>query len=72
MLDHGGFVVSDLARARRFYSAIAEPLGLQILDGGPTRATLVHNRVLDPGVELIGKPFTVDRLAAKVRAILDA
>jgi len=39
MLDHGGFIVSDMARARRFYSAIAELLGLQILDGGPTRAT---------------------------------
>lgn len=35
MLGHGGFVVSDLARAHRFYSAIAVPLGLQILDGGP-------------------------------------
>jgi catechol 2,3-dioxygenase-like lactoylglutathione lyase family enzyme len=28
MLDHTGFVVSDLSRARRFYDAIAKPLGL--------------------------------------------
>lgn len=28
MIDHTGFVVSDLARARRFYDAIAKPLGL--------------------------------------------
>lgn len=28
MLDHTGFVVSDLTRARRFYDAIAKPLGL--------------------------------------------
>ena len=28
MLDHTGIVVSDLARARRFYDAIARPLGL--------------------------------------------
>lgn len=28
MLDHSGIVVSDLARARRFYDAIAPSLGL--------------------------------------------
>jgi catechol 2,3-dioxygenase-like lactoylglutathione lyase family enzyme len=28
MLDHTGFVVSDLGRARRFYDAIAKPLNL--------------------------------------------
>jgi len=28
MLDHTGFVVSDLKQARRFYDAIAKPLGL--------------------------------------------
>ncbi len=28
MLDHTGFVVSDLTRAKRFYDAIARPLGL--------------------------------------------
>jgi PAS domain S-box-containing protein len=39
---------------------------------GYTRNAIVHNGVLDPGVELIVKPFTVDELAAKVRIILDA
>lgn len=29
MVDHTGIVVSDLARARRFYDAIAEALGLE-------------------------------------------
>ncbi len=38
---------------------------------GYTRNAVVHNGVVDPGVELIGKPFTVDDLAAKVREILD-
>jgi len=35
MLDHTGFVVTDLAKARRFYDAIARPLGLGIKDIGP-------------------------------------
>ena len=35
MLDHTGFVVSDLAKARRFYDAIAAPLGLGTTDIGP-------------------------------------
>ena len=39
---------------------------------GYTRNAVVHNGVLDSDVELIGKPFTVDELAAKVRAVLDA
>lgn len=39
---------------------------------GYTRNAIVHNGVLDPGVELIVKPFTIDELAAKVRVILDS
>lgn len=35
MIDHTGIVVSDLARARRFYDAIAAALGLQTADNGP-------------------------------------
>jgi catechol 2,3-dioxygenase-like lactoylglutathione lyase family enzyme len=35
MLDHTGIVVTDLAKARRFYDAIAEPLGLMTVDNGP-------------------------------------
>ena len=38
---------------------------------GYTRNAVVHNGVLDKGVELIGKPFTLDELAARVRDILD-
>ena len=38
---------------------------------GYTRNAVVHNGIVDKGVELIGKPFTIDELAARVRAILD-
>ncbi len=38
---------------------------------GYTRNAVVHNGTLDPGVELIGKPFTIEELAAKVREVLD-
>ena len=35
MLDHTGFVVTDLVEARSFYDAIAKPLGLMTADNGP-------------------------------------
>lgn len=34
MLDHTGFVVTDLASARAFYDAIAKALGLMTADNG--------------------------------------
>ncbi|MFL6587114.1 MAG: PAS domain-containing protein [Luteimonas sp.] len=39
---------------------------------GNSRNTLVQDGVLDPGVQLIGKPFTVDALAARVATVLGA
>jgi len=38
---------------------------------GYTRNAVVHNGVVDHGVELIGKPFTLEELALKVRSVLD-
>jgi signal transduction histidine kinase/CheY-like chemotaxis protein len=39
---------------------------------GYTRNAIVHDGILDAGTNLLTKPFTVEELASKVRAILDA
>jgi signal transduction histidine kinase/ActR/RegA family two-component response regulator len=47
--------------------------GLKILfTSGYTENAIVHNGRLDPGVELISKPYDLDRLAAKLRRVFDA
>ncbi len=38
---------------------------------GHADEVLQHHGALDPGLEFIGKPFTPDALAAKVRSVLD-
>jgi DNA-binding NtrC family response regulator len=38
---------------------------------GYTRSVMVTNGVLDQDVELIGKPFVIEELAARVRRLLD-
>jgi PAS domain S-box-containing protein len=46
--------------------------GIKILyTSGYTRNAIVHNDRLDRDVDLIGKPFTFQTLAAKVRSVLD-
>ncbi|MGL4397466.1 MAG: CHASE3 domain-containing protein [Hyphomicrobium sp.] len=39
---------------------------------GFTRNAVVHNGVLDAGVQLLQKPFTMNELALKIRAVLDS
>jgi PAS domain S-box-containing protein len=38
---------------------------------GYTRNAVVHNGVLDPGVNLLQKPATLEQIATKIRSILD-
>ncbi|MDQ3558909.1 MAG: PAS domain-containing protein [Pseudomonadota bacterium] len=64
MPDVNGRKLADEARRRR-------PDLKVLFTTGYTRNAVVHNGVLDPGVELIGKPFTIEELAAKVREVLD-
>ncbi len=64
MPDINGAKLADEARRRR-------PDLKVLFTTGYTRNAVVHNGVLDPGVELIGKPFNLEALAAKVRAVLE-
>ena len=65
MPEINGAKLAEEARRRR--------PGLPVLfTTGYTRNAIVHNGVLDQGVELIGKPFTIEDLAARVRAVIDS
>ncbi len=65
-------VMPEVNGARLAEAARAMRPDLKILfTTGYTRNAVVHNGVVDAGVELIGKPFALDALAAKIRGILD-
>ena len=52
--------------------AVRRKRGLKVLfTTGYTRNAIVHHGRLDPGVEMVAKPFTFAELSAKVRALLD-
>jgi CheY-like chemotaxis protein len=52
--------------------AVRRRPGLKVLfTTGYTSNAIVHHGRLDPGVHLLGKPFTYTELAAKVRRVLD-
>ena len=57
--------LADAARARRSDLKV-------LFTTGYARNAIVHDGRLDPGVELITKPFTRSALAARLRDILDA
>ncbi|HKT77678.1 MAG TPA: ATP-binding protein [Sphingobium sp.] len=63
----GGMNGAEIAR-----EALARHPGLLILFAtGYARNAIIHHGRLDPGVELLTKPFTYTDLAAKVREMLD-
>ena len=59
-----GRELSDAARAIRPHLRV-------LYTSGYTRNAIVHGGRLDPGVQIIAKPFTFDALAAKVREVID-
>ncbi len=64
MPDVNGKALADEALRRR--------PGLKVIyTTGYTPNAVVHGGVLDPGVQLLTKPFTLEQLATKVRAVLD-
>ena len=42
-----------------------------LFTSGYTENAIVHGGRLDPGVELLGKPYTRERLARRIRSVLD-
>jgi signal transduction histidine kinase len=63
MPDVNGKKLAEEARRRR--------PGLKVLyTTGYTPNAVVHGGVLDAGVELLSKPFTLEQLASKVKAVL--
>ena len=64
MSRRSGRQLADVARIKR--------PGLKVLyTTGYTRNAIVHNGVLDPGTNLLTKPFNVEELALKVRKTID-
>jgi two-component system NtrC family sensor kinase len=53
--------------------AVKKKPGLKVLFAtGYTRNAIIHHGRLDPGVEVLMKPYTYDVLARKIRAVLDS
>ncbi|MFD1959061.1 response regulator [Novosphingobium panipatense] len=65
-------VMPDMNGRKLAEEALRRRPDLKILyTSGYTRNAVVHNGVIDPGVELIGKPFTIEQLATKIRSVLE-
>ena len=64
MPDMSGRQLADRAREK-------QPTLRVLYTTGYTRNAIVHNGMLDPGTNLLTKPFSIEELAAKIRKILD-
>jgi signal transduction histidine kinase len=66
-------VMPDINGKKLADEALRRRPGLKVLfTTGYTANAVVHGGVLDAGVNLIIKPFTLNQLAAKVRSVLDS
>jgi CheY-like chemotaxis protein len=65
MPDMNGRKLAEEARRRK-------PDLKVLYTSGYTRNAIVHNGVLDTGVQFISKPFTLEQLALKIREALTA
>ncbi|WP_425158678.1 hypothetical protein [Candidatus Binatus sp.] len=59
-----GRQLADEARLRRPHLRV-------LFTSGYARSAIVHQGRLDPGVELLSKPFTLAQLSSKIRQILN-
>jgi CheY-like chemotaxis protein len=65
-------VMPEINGKRLADEAVRRRPGLKVVfTTGYTPNAVVHGGVLDAGVNLLSKPFTLEQLAAKVRAALD-
>ena len=66
-------IMPDMDGAHLAREAVFRRHNLRVLFvTGYTRNAIVHNGVLDAGVNLLTKPFTLEQLAVKIREILDS
>jgi DNA-binding response OmpR family regulator len=63
----GGMTGRQLVEAAR----VERPSLKVVYTTGYARNAIVHGGVLDPGIELLPKPFGYAALAAKIRTVLD-
>ncbi len=72
MLMFTDVVMPEMNGAKLAEAAKALRPDLKILfTTGYTRNAVVHNGKLDEGVDLIGKPFSLEALASKIRSVLE-
>jgi CheY-like chemotaxis protein len=65
-------VMPDISGKKLADEALKKQPDLKVLyTSGYTANAVVHGGVLDAGVSLLGKPFTLEQLAAKLRLVLD-